>query len=147
MTAPLPHLSVVVPLFNEEDSVARLVAAVAQALEASESWELILVDDGSTDRTVTIAEGIAANDDRVRLIRMARNYGQTPAMQAGFDHARGEVVVDNRAPRPGIAGVNLGIGITVQLLTWLSARLAPELALVAAAVVAAWATVALFRRS
>jgi hypothetical protein len=51
------------------------------------------------------------------------------------------------AERPGIAGVKLGIGITVQLLTWLSARLAPELALVAAAVVAAWATVALFRRS
>ena len=93
MTAPKPHLSVVVPLFNEEDSVARLVAAVAQALAASESWELILVDDGSTDRTVTIAEGIAAEDDRVRLIRMARNYGQTPAMQAGFDHARGNVVV------------------------------------------------------
>ena len=93
MTAPEPHLSVVVPLFNEEDSVARLVAAVAQALAASESWELILVDDGSTDRTVTIAEGIAAEDDRVRLIRMARNYGQTPAMQAGFDHARGDVVV------------------------------------------------------
>jgi glycosyltransferase involved in cell wall biosynthesis len=93
MTAPEPHLSVVVPLFNEEDSVARLVAAVAQALAASESWELILVDDGSTDGTVPIAAGIAAEDDRVRLIRMARNYGQTPAMQAGFDHARGEVVV------------------------------------------------------
>jgi glycosyltransferase involved in cell wall biosynthesis len=83
----------VVPLYNEEDNVVRLVNAVAQALEGSEPWELILVDDGSTDRTVAIAGGIAAKDSRVRLIRMARNYGQTPAMQAGFDQARGDVVV------------------------------------------------------
>lgn len=86
-------LSVVVPLYNEEESVAPLVEAVRDALAGVEEWELVLVDDGSRDRTVERVEAIAAGDPRVRLLRLARNYGQTPAMQAGFDHARGEVVV------------------------------------------------------
>lgn len=89
--AERPRLSVVVPLCNEEESVAPLVEAVRSAL--SDSWELILVDDGSRDRTVERARELAAADSRVRLVRLARNYGQTPAMQAGFDQARGEVVV------------------------------------------------------
>jgi glycosyltransferase involved in cell wall biosynthesis len=93
MTLGTPHLSVVVPLYNEADNVAPLVDAVTEALTGSTSWELILVDDGSTDQTVATADVIAARDDRVRLIRLARNYGQTTAMQAGFDHARGNVVV------------------------------------------------------
>jgi glycosyltransferase involved in cell wall biosynthesis len=88
-----PQLSVVVPLYNEVDNVIPLVDAVTAALGASESWELILVDDGSTDGTAAVANRIAAADRRVRLIRLARNYGQTPAMQAGFDHVRGSVVV------------------------------------------------------
>jgi glycosyltransferase involved in cell wall biosynthesis len=93
MTLGRPHLSVVVPLYNEADNVTPLVDAVTEALAGSTSWELILVDDGSTDQTAATADAIAARDKRVRLIRLARNYGQTPAMQAGFDHARGEVVV------------------------------------------------------
>src|SRR5690606_21543633 len=88
-----PTLSVVVPLFNEEESLEPLVAAVREALASIDRWELILVDDGSTDATPTIAARISAEDPRVRLIRLARNYGQTPAMQAGFDHARGDIVV------------------------------------------------------
>ena len=88
-----PHLSVVVPLYNEADNVTPLVDAVTEALAGSTSWELVLVDDGSTDQTVATADAIAARDERVRLIRLARNYGQTTAMQAGFDHARGNVVV------------------------------------------------------
>ena len=87
------RLSVVVPVFNEEESLAALVAAVRDALRLHGSWELVLVDDGSSDRTAEIAGSIAAADARVRLVRLARNYGQTPAMQAGFDAARGEVVV------------------------------------------------------
>lgn len=90
--APLA-ISVVVPVFNEEESVAHLVDRVRQALGPGRDWELVLVDDGSRDRTVSIATEIADSDPRVRLIRLARNYGQTPAMQAGFDHARGAVVV------------------------------------------------------
>jgi glycosyltransferase involved in cell wall biosynthesis len=86
-------LSIVVPIFNEEDSVRPLVEAVTAALAQSPPWELILVDDGSADSTVAIVEELAASDPRVRLLRLARNYGQTAAMQAGFDHARGSVVV------------------------------------------------------
>jgi len=90
-SAERPRLSVVVPLYNEEESVGPLVEAVRSALE--DDWELLLVDDGSRDRTVERARALAGADPRVRLVRLARNYGQTPAMQAGFDQARGDVVV------------------------------------------------------
>ncbi len=89
----LPEISIVVPLYNEEESVGPLVDAVRGALGPELEWELVLVDDGSRDATVPLAEEIAAADPRVRLLQLARNYGQTPAMQAGFDHARGRVVV------------------------------------------------------
>lgn len=86
-------LSVIVPLYNEEESVARLIDAVRSALAETPSWELVLVDDGSRDTTVATAEAHIAGDARIRLLRLARNFGQTPAMQAGFDAARGDVVV------------------------------------------------------
>jgi len=89
----LPRISVVVPVFNEEESLPPLVEAVRDALGPGPAWELVLVDDGSRDRTAEVAAGLAGADPRVRLLRLARNCGQTPAMQAGFDHARGEVVV------------------------------------------------------
>ncbi|HZM26414.1 MAG TPA: glycosyltransferase family 2 protein [Gemmatimonadales bacterium] len=88
-----PELSVVVPLYNEEDSVPALVDAIRSALAAESSWELVLVDDGSADRTAAVAEQLSASDSRIRLIRLARNYGQTQAMQAGFDAAEGDIVV------------------------------------------------------
>lgn len=88
-----PDVSVVVPLFNEQDSVRPLVAAVRHALGSGETWELILVDDGSTDDTAAIGRRLADADGRVRLLPLARNYGQTPAMQAGLDHARAPVIV------------------------------------------------------
>lgn len=86
-------LSVVVPLFNEEESVEPLVRAVSEALAPDGAWELLLIDDGSRDGTSRRAATFGAKDPRIRLIRLARNYGQTAAMQAGFDHARGDVVV------------------------------------------------------
>ena len=70
-----------------------LVDAVHEALGDTTDWELVLVDDGSRDATPKIARDISTKDSRVRLIQLARNYGQTAAMQAGFDHARGQVVV------------------------------------------------------
>jgi glycosyltransferase involved in cell wall biosynthesis len=88
-----PALSVVVPVYNEEENVQPLVAAIRNALAYTDSWELLLVDDGSTDATVAVAEGLAAQDRRIRVLKLARNYGQTAAMQAGFDHSRGAVVV------------------------------------------------------
>jgi len=88
-----PRLSIVVPLFNEERNVAPLVDAVRQAQANRRDWELLLVDDGSTDGTRRVLRRLAAEDQRVRPILLARNYGQTTAMQAGFDNARGSVVV------------------------------------------------------
>jgi glycosyltransferase involved in cell wall biosynthesis len=88
-----PDLSVVVPLYNEEESVRPLVEAVRDALAGHPSWELVLVDDGSRDATAAVAERLVAADSRVVLLQLARNYGQTQAMQAGFDQARGRVIV------------------------------------------------------
>ena len=88
-----PDLSIVVPLYNEEESVGPLVDAVREALADHASWELVLVDDGSSDSTNQVAGAIAAADSRIVLLHLARNYGQTQAMQAGFDRAAGRVVV------------------------------------------------------
>jgi len=88
-----PDLSVVVPLYNEEESVGPLVEAVREALAGHQSWELVLVDDGSRDSTAQVAGALAAADPRIVLLQLARNYGQTQAMQAGFDRANGSVVV------------------------------------------------------
>jgi glycosyltransferase involved in cell wall biosynthesis len=88
-----PALSVVVPMYNEEESVGPLVEAVRDALGDAPPWELVLVDDGSRDATVERARALAGADPRVVVVQLARNYGQTQAMQAGFDHALGDVVV------------------------------------------------------
>lgn len=88
-----PRLSVVVPMLNERQNVGPLVAAVRSALGQDGRWELLLVDDGSADGTAGAARAEANADGRVRVIELARRYGQSTAMQAGFDHALGEVVV------------------------------------------------------
>ena len=87
-------LSVIVPLYNEEESVAPLYRAVVAALDAlGLHYELIFVDDGSTDGTVARARQLAERDDRLRLLILRANFGQTAAMAAGIDHAQGEVLV------------------------------------------------------
>ena len=86
-------LSIVVPLYNERENVVPLIEAIRQALGPGGKWEILLVDDGSTDGTADEVRGVAVVDPRVRLIRLARNYGQTIALQAGFDHANGRIVV------------------------------------------------------
>ena len=86
-------LSIVVPLYNEEGNVAPLVHAVQSALAGRQNWELLLVDDGSGDGTADEARRACRADPRVQLIRLVRNYGQSTAIQAGFDLARGDVVV------------------------------------------------------
>jgi glycosyltransferase involved in cell wall biosynthesis len=87
-------LSIVIPLYNEEESVDALYAEVRAAAEGlGLDWELLLVDDGSTDGTVEKLREICARDPRVGVIRFRRNYGQTAALQAGFDQARGQAVI------------------------------------------------------
>lgn len=87
-------VSIVVPLYNEEESVGALYEEVCAAAEGlGRSWELLLVDDGSADATADRLREISRRDPRVRVIRFRRNYGQTAALQAGFDHAHGQVVI------------------------------------------------------
>ncbi|MEJ2542185.1 MAG: glycosyltransferase family 2 protein, partial [Gemmatimonadota bacterium] len=91
--APTPDLSVVVPVLDEEETLEELYRQIAAALGSGGEWELLLVDDGSTDRTPVISRALARADRRVRPVRLARRYGQSTAMQAGFDHARGDIIV------------------------------------------------------
>jgi glycosyltransferase involved in cell wall biosynthesis len=89
-----PRLSLVVPLYNEADNVAPLIESIHRALDAwQHPWELILVDDGSADGT-SDSLGAAAQryGPHVRVLTLQRNYGQTAAMQAGIDAARGDVI-------------------------------------------------------
>ncbi len=84
-------ISVVVPVYNEELNIAQLYAGISNVL--TDSAEFIFVDDGSTDGTFARLREIAAQDKRVRLFRFPRNFGQTAALSAGIDHARGTVIV------------------------------------------------------
>lgn len=87
-------LSIIVPLYNEEGSVVPLYRAIVEALDPlGLDYELIFVDDGSTDATVAKARQLAAGDPRLRLLLLRTNYGQTPAMAAGIDYAGGDVLV------------------------------------------------------
>lgn len=87
-------LSIVVPIYNEEESITHLYERVTAALaNTAFAYELILVDDGSSDRSFLLLKDIAGQDSRVKVIRFRRNFGQTAAMAAGFDAASGRVVV------------------------------------------------------
>jgi len=94
-SAPRLQLSIVVPLFNEVgtlDELHRRLAVVLQRLGLSA--EVIYVDDGSTDGTADALSALGSLDTRVRVVTLARNYGQTAALAAGFDAAAGDVIVD-----------------------------------------------------
>jgi glycosyltransferase involved in cell wall biosynthesis len=86
--------SIVIPMFNEEENAERLYAEIKPVLDNSDrSSEIILVDDGSTDRTFEILKSIHGRDPRVRVVRLRRNFGQSAGFSAGFDLSRGEVVI------------------------------------------------------
>jgi glycosyltransferase involved in cell wall biosynthesis len=86
--------SIVVPFHNEEENVTVLYARLKQVMEqVSDSFEIVLVDDGSRDRTYKLLEEIAAVDSRVLVVKLRRNFGQTSALAAGFDHASGEYIL------------------------------------------------------
>ena len=87
-------ISVVIPVYNEEENIASLYDAVKAAMNEQEiPWELIFVDDGSSDGSAPLMASIAKDDGRVKLVKLRRNFGQTAAMAAGIDHARGAVIV------------------------------------------------------
>lgn len=89
-----PIVSVVVPCFNEAENLRPLLARLVPVLEATgRSFEIVLVDDGSRDETVAVARGLAAQDPRIGLLVLSRNFGKEIAISAGLDHARGAAVV------------------------------------------------------
>jgi dolichol-phosphate mannosyltransferase len=89
-----PELSVFLPVYNEEDNIVPLNAKLKDALEClNRSYEIIYVDDGSTDGSLARLRELASADSRVRVIALRRNYGQTAAMSAGIDHACGDILI------------------------------------------------------
>ncbi len=89
-----PYLSVVVPIYNEEESIPQLYARLTAALEQlGRPYEILAVDDGSRDGTFALLGKLAERDQRLRVVRFRRNFGQTAGFAAGFDRARGEWVV------------------------------------------------------
>ena len=89
-----PKLSVIVPFYNEEDSIKPIHAAIVAAVDPLRiPYEMVFVDDGSKDATAAMADEIARGDPRVRFVKFRRNYGQTAAMAAGIEYARGEILV------------------------------------------------------
>ena len=89
-----PKYSIVVPLYNEEMVVNELHERLTKVMvETGESYEIVLVNDGSKDNTLDRIKEIAAGDGHVVVVELRRNYGQTPALAAGFDHSCGEIII------------------------------------------------------
>ena len=115
-------VSVVVPLYNEQGSIQLLYDSITSAIvDTFPDYEIIFVDDGSSDGTFDLARQLAADDSKLRVLKFRRNYGQTPAMAAGIDHARGDIIVTmdgdlQNDPRdiPNLVGkINEGFDIVV----------------------------------
>ncbi len=91
---PEPRLSVVIPVFNEEDNIAPLLEELLPVLkDLNVPFEIIVVDDGSTDHSWAILQSLQKSEPRIKLIRLRKNFGQTAALSAGFDYAKGEVII------------------------------------------------------
>ena len=93
MDKQAPELSVVVPLLDEQDNIGPLYQQISQTLAGNRGYEIIFVDDGSSDNSFAVLRELQKGDVRVRVIRFRKNFGQTAALSAGFTHARGKTVV------------------------------------------------------
>ena len=86
--------SIVVPLFNEQESVTPLYVKIIDVMDTlGEPYEIVFVDDGSRDGTFRQLSEISRDDERVVVVRLRRNFGQTAALKAGFDHSQGEIII------------------------------------------------------
>ncbi len=87
-------VSIIIPLHNEEESIEDMYQALKSVMDKEDyDYELLFVDDGSTDRTLALLEPFEATDSKLRILRFRRNFGKAAAWAAGFDHAKGEVIV------------------------------------------------------
>ncbi|TAM81694.1 MAG: glycosyltransferase [Acidobacteria bacterium] len=134
--------SIVIPLFNEEDNLRPLYTKVVEIMDAvGDTYQVVFVDDGSVDKTFDLLREICANDGRVTAVRLRRNFGQTTALQAGFDYAEGEVIISmdgdlqhDPAEIPQfIAKINEGYDLVSgwrvkRMDTWLTRRLPSRVA-------------------
>jgi glycosyltransferase involved in cell wall biosynthesis len=90
----VPKYSIVVPLYNEQDNIRPLYTKISEVMHTvGERYEVIFVDDGSKDQTYQALAEVYRNDIHVQIIQLRRNFGQTAALKAGFDFARGEVII------------------------------------------------------
>ena len=91
----MPELSLIVPVYNEEENLPILMEAICLSLQPlNREWEVIFVDDGSTDRGLDVLKRLVENDpEHVRVLVFRRNFGQTAAIAAGIDHSRGSIIV------------------------------------------------------
>ncbi len=88
------YLSIIIPVFNEQNNITQLYQNLKQVLEKLPySYEIIMVDDGSQDATLETIQAILQHDQHCKALSLRRNYGQTAAMMAGFDHSQGEIII------------------------------------------------------
>jgi glycosyltransferase involved in cell wall biosynthesis len=93
MDSNSPKVSIVVPLLNEQDNIRPLYEQITQSLADKYNYETIFIDDGSSDNSFNILSELQKSDNRVRVIRFRKNFGQTAALAAGFAHSRGDIIV------------------------------------------------------
>lgn len=87
-------LSLVIPIYNEEENIPLLYAEIKEVLDStSYQYEMIFIDDGSSDTSVNVLEQLSQDDENVLVVALRRNFGQTAAMSAGFDHASGDIII------------------------------------------------------
>lgn len=87
-------ISIVIPVYNEEENLKELHAKLTNVLPAfTETYEILFVDDGSTDNSYVILKGLTRKDKKVKVIKFRRNFGQSAALSAGFDYSRGEMII------------------------------------------------------
>src|SRR5215469_3852497 len=89
----MPSLSVIVPVYNEVDSLPELADRLKKALDADQTWEVVFADDGSSDGSGATLDEIAAHEPRFKVVHLRRNFGQTAALMAAVEYSRGDIIV------------------------------------------------------